>query len=119
MRGSSAPEPATTDADLLALGAELQRLRRQCRRLKQRSQAWSAWSATVDEADDIAERIGRIAPSSLTGLLVRHQALAWQLIEADDAIIDSNGRLGFLAFGRALRRLAAMEAGDGVQAEPP
>jgi hypothetical protein len=49
----------------------------------------------VDEANSLARRIGRNEPQSVAGLLVRFDALAYQLVEVDDAIIGGRGYEGF------------------------
>ena len=101
------PAPARTVADdrLVSLGHELQRLRRRCRRLH--ATDWASWSSTVEETNSLAQRISHMEPRTLAGLLVRYEALAWLLVEADDVIMDTRACSSFIAFGRALKRLAA------------
>lgn len=109
VRGNEAMEHAP-DAELIALGREFARARRRYRRLRKgRAGDWTAWSAAMEEATELARRVGRVRPVSPSGLLVRYEAVVWLLLEQDDAIVDDEGRRAFLAFGRALRRLVARQ----------
>jgi hypothetical protein len=96
------------DADLLALGRHLQQLPRRCLRLeREKEDRWAEWSAAVEETTTVATRISRLEPSGLEGLLVRYEAVAWMMLEADEVIVDGGARRAFVAFGKVLRQLAA------------
>ena len=92
--------------ELLGLGRDLGRLRRRCRRLaRHKGLNWAEWSAAVEQTNHVARQIGRVDPRDLAGLLVRYEALAWLLLEADDVIVDKVAKKGFVALGRAMRGL--------------
>jgi hypothetical protein len=57
------------------------------------------------QSQHLGEKIGRLEPHGIVGLAVRHEAMAWLMLEADDVIVDARARDAFLSFGRALRRL--------------
>jgi branched-subunit amino acid aminotransferase/4-amino-4-deoxychorismate lyase len=96
------------DGELLELGRDLERLRRRCRRLHlQKQERWAQWSAAIAETTALARKISRLAPTSLEGLLVRYNAVAWMALEADDVIVDRRARLALVSLGRAMRQLSA------------
>jgi hypothetical protein len=105
---NSQPPAAPPDDDhLLALGAQLDRLRRRGRRLRGKVRpggdepAWSRWSEVVTECAQLCDRIAKEPAESLAGLAVKYRALLWQLVE-DDVILDRAVRRQVLAFGREL-----------------
>ena len=113
-----APSTAPSDAQLLALGAELARLRRragrqwrQWRRLQdganevEAARAGETWSATIDAAMLVADRIAKTPAHGIEGLVVKFDATWWFLV-LDDSILDAHAARWLAAFGRSLRRVA-------------
>ena len=96
------------NATLAELGRELLRLRRRTRRLH--GADWGPWSEAVEQANAVSRLICRVQPRSLDDLVVRYDALHWQLVEVDDAIVDATAKRAFIAFGRALRRMTGGQA---------
>ena len=98
------------NSELLALDAQLRRLRRradrQRRRIGSSSAAWQAWSTTIDEALAVVDRIARTPAHGLPGLAVKVCATVWFLLDASDAVLDDEGARQLRALGREVRRLA-------------
>ena len=98
------------DSELLALDAQLRRLRRradrQRRRIGSSSAAWQAWSTTIDEALGVVGRIARTPAHGLPGLAVKIYATVWFLLDASDAVLDDEGARQLRALSREVHRLA-------------
>ncbi|MDO8358934.1 MAG: hypothetical protein Q7T08_02710 [Devosia sp.] len=98
------------DSELLALDAQLRRLRRcadrQRRRIGSSSAAWQAWSTTIDEALAVVGCIARTPARGLPGLAVKVCATVWFLLDTSDAVLDAEGARQLRALGREVRRLA-------------
>ena len=108
---STLPAVAAEDAALSAMGIELQRLRRRCQRLRKRADGgeqgeWTRWSRAVDEQANLLERIASIPVHGLDGVLVKVQAIVWELLD-DDIVLDEGARRRVASVGRELRRLAS------------
>ena len=117
-RRNTAAEPPPqqdTEHDILALGAQLDRLRRRVKRLSKHAQPggdtilWSRWSRAVSECAELCEQIAKMRVKDLAGLAVRYRALLWELVE-DDLILDRAVRRRAIAFGRDLEALAKRAA---------
>ena len=108
---STLPAVAAEDAALSAMGVELQRLRRRCQRLRKRADGgeqgeWTRWSRAVDGQAELLERIARSPAHGLDGVLVKVQAIVWELLD-DDIVLDEGARRRVASVGRELRRLAS------------
>jgi hypothetical protein len=108
---NSQPPAAPPDDDhLLALGAQLDRLRRRARRLRSKVRpggdqtAWARWSQAVSECAELCDLIAKEPAESLDGIAVKYRALLWQLVE-DDVILDRAIRRQVVTFGRELAEL--------------
>ena len=117
-RRNTAAEPPPqqdTEHDILALGAQLDRLRRRVLRLSKHAQPggdtilWSRWSRAVSECAELCEQIAKMPVKDLAGLAVRYRALLWEIVE-DDLILDIAVRRRAIAFGRDLDALAKRAA---------
>lgn len=116
------PAAGAEDAALSAMGVELQRLRWWCQRLRKHAHRgedgeWRRWSLAVDAQTELLERIARSPTHGLDGLVVRVQAVVWELLD-DDVVLDEGARRRVAALGRELRRLAKSgnQAGAGHHA---
>ena len=117
-RRNAAAEPPPqqdTEDDILAMGAQLDRLRRKVKRLGRQVQPggdtvlWSRWSRAVAECAALCEQVAKLPVQDLAGLAVRCRALLWELAE-DDVILDRTVRRRVIAFGRDLDALAKRAA---------
>ena len=91
---------------------------RRCQRLRKHAHRgengeWRRWSIAVDEQAKLLERIARASAHDLGGVLVKVQAVVWELLD-DDIVLDEGARRRVAALGRELRRLAK----PGNQADP-
>ena len=82
------PAAKADDHELLALGAQLERLRRRViakRRAMTEGAGWAKWNAAMAESVALAGRIGRMPAHDMAGAAVKLRALAW---EWDDDLDD-------------------------------
>ena len=104
------PANAADDAALLTMGRQLHRLRRRCQRLQRQvgdaddPMAWARWSQAVDQQAELIERISRSPVNGITGVVVRYQALASELLDGD-LVLDDGARRRIVALSRALRKI--------------
>ena len=66
--------------------------------------AWARWSQAVDQQAELVEQISRSPVNDITGVVVKYQALARELLD-DDLVLDEGARRRIVALSRALRKI--------------